>query len=102
MNIALLARQGWAVLSDEPSISVQLWKAKYLRHSNFWVSQQPRVAYWAWRGILKPIPHFQKGACKQMRINGATATMWKDPWVLGMPHFKPKPRSVILEEWQDR
>ena len=46
------------------------------------------------------IPHFSRGACWQVH-NGESTAVWQDPWVLGMPHFKLRPRLAILEEWRN-
>lgn len=107
MNVALLGRQGWKLVSGDSSLWVSLCKAKYLRRHSFWDSLTPRDASWAWRGILKLIPYFWVGACKQI-CNGETTHVWLDPWVThvwldpwvrGMPQFLPRPRTSIHPEW---
>lgn len=64
LNMALLARQGWNLLSSAQSLWVLLCKAKYLLHHSLWTAPTPRVATWAWRGILRLIPQLRVGACK--------------------------------------
>lgn len=99
MNVALLACQGWNLLTDSSSLWVSLCKAKYLCHTTYWESASPRVASWAWRGILQLRPFLCFHVCRQIR-DGESTVIWRHPWIIGMPNFKPSPRALILPEWE--
>lgn len=83
INLALLAKLGWQMLTDGHTPWIQ---AIFLGGSPYSSSS------WLWKGILHTQPLLKQRFCKLVR-NGATINIWHDPWIPTLPSSKPIPRS---------
>lgn len=50
-NLALLAKQGWQILSNPNSLVAQVYKAKYFPHDDVLNSKKGSNPSYAWRSI---------------------------------------------------
>ena len=60
-NLALLAKQGWRMLSCPNSLMARVFKAKHLANLSFWEVGTCSNASFVWRGILKARSILEKG-----------------------------------------
>ena len=51
-NRALIAKQGWRILSNPNSLLARVLKGKYYPHSSFLQATQGNKASWGWRSVL--------------------------------------------------
>lgn len=94
LNLALISKLGWMMLSPTPRPWVKYLSAKYLKHFQF-LHVEPRVSSsWAWKGILKSRPFIAQGRCFLVG-NGDTIRTWMDPWIPSLPSFVPKPKNGL-------
>lgn len=62
-NLALLAKQGWRLLSNPNSLLASILKAKYYHHSNFLSSVLKPNASYTWRRIWAAKKVLMDGLC---------------------------------------
>nr|ADK92871.1 retrotransposon protein [Hypericum perforatum] len=91
-NRAMLAKQGWRLLTLPNSLAATILRAKYYpRKSPLEISSSPYSSY-TWRSILKGSQLLQKGI--EWRIGqGNTVRTWSDPWIPGSDTGLPKYHS---------
>lgn len=98
-NLALLAKQGWRLLTLPESLVSRIFKALYFPNSNFMqVVAQPGMSF-TWRSILAGREVLSRGTRFQIGT-GFNVSLWNDPWI-PLPHnFKPfsHPRDGT-EDW---
>lgn len=86
-NIAMLAKQGWRIMTHPASLLASVLKVKYFPNSDFLsanLGNNPSYVWkslWATKGILK------QGVCWRVG-NGNSILVNKNSWVLGNPNFK--------------
>ncbi|CAN1178678.1 Uncharacterized mitochondrial protein AtMg00310 [Linum perenne] len=51
-NIALLARQGWKIISKTFSLLARVLKGKYFHNSSFMLADEGSHLSWGWKSIL--------------------------------------------------
>ena len=51
-NLALLAKQGWRLLTNSNTLFSQVYKAKYFPHCNFTKATLGRSPSYAWRSLM--------------------------------------------------
>lgn len=51
-NQAMLAKQGWNLLTDPDSLCARVLKGRYFPQGDFWNAAAPRSASYTWRSIL--------------------------------------------------
>ncbi|XP_031120358.1 uncharacterized protein LOC116023496 [Ipomoea triloba] len=79
-NVALLAKQGWRLLTNPMSLAAQLYKARYYSHGEFLdakISANPSLY---WRSILVGQDVLQQGCYKRIG-NGHSTKVWNQPWL---------------------
>lgn len=97
MNKAFLARLGWKLASDQPSLWVDVLQSKYFKHGvSFLNPGSNPSSSWLWKGLLYIREVVQQGACLVLS-NGINANIWNSPWIPTMPHFKPVPNQNLVE-----
>ena len=79
-NIAMLAKQGWRMLTNDKSLCVRVLKAKYFPNSSILQATACTGMSYTWRSILKGIELLKAGVIKRVG-NGQTIEVWKDPWI---------------------
>uniref|UniRef100_A0A2N9I0I1 Reverse transcriptase Ty1/copia-type domain-containing protein n=1 Tax=Fagus sylvatica TaxID=28930 RepID=A0A2N9I0I1_FAGSY len=93
-NVAMIAKLAWWVLSGRDSFCVKVLKAKYHVGSNWLDSPPPKSASFVWRGIEGAKSLLARGACKLVGF-GDSILVWNEPWILGLPDFKPVPKASL-------
>jgi hypothetical protein len=96
-NHSLLAKLGWKLTINAPSLWVEVLKGKYLENGISFLNVSPNPSSsWLWKGLLKNGMVINKGACISIS-NGANIDVWNSPWIPLMPDFKPIPNVNLLE-----
>jgi hypothetical protein len=93
-NQALLAKQGWRLLTDPESLCSRVLKGRYFPDTDFWHAQKPRSSSYTWRSIL----HGRDLLVQGLRWgigDGRTVKIQSDNWVPRYPPEILKPTSPI-------
>lgn len=99
-NQALLAKQGWRLLTNPSSVAARVLKARYFPHSSFMEAVcQPGMSF-SWRSILAGKTVLARGLRYQIG-NGCDVSIWDDPWLPLPYNFKPfSPPKANTEHWK--
>lgn len=92
-NLALLAKQGWRMLTNLDSLLAQVFKAKYLYNGEFLTANLGSRLSTVWRGIWIAREYLKKGLRYRVGTGNATA-IWADSWIPDDGNFKvitPRP-----------
>ncbi|XP_019182124.1 PREDICTED: uncharacterized protein LOC109177267 [Ipomoea nil] len=92
-NIALLAKQGWRLLTQPHSLAARLYKARYYPHSGFLEASIGANPSYCWRSILAGQQLLKQGSYKRIG-NGRDTNVWNQPWLPNQED--PFIRSPIL------
>ncbi|CAN1144857.1 hypothetical protein LINPERHAP2_LOCUS14344 [Linum perenne] len=52
INLFLLARQGWKIVTEPNSLLTRVLKGKYFHDSNFFSAEEGSCPSWGWSSIL--------------------------------------------------
>ncbi|GAA0158174.1 hypothetical protein LIER_15269 [Lithospermum erythrorhizon] len=86
MNLAMLAKQGWRVATQEASLLFKLLKGKYFRRSSFSHAKLGANPSYGWRSLLEGRKVLEKGA--RWRIgDGRSINFWTEPWIPRKTNF---------------
>jgi hypothetical protein len=85
-NQAMLAKQGWRLLTDPGSLCARVLKGRYFPNSDFWNSTKPRSSSYTWRSILYGRELLFQGIRWGIG-DGHSVKILKDNWI---PRFPPK------------
>jgi hypothetical protein len=102
-NEAMLAKQGWRILTEPTSLMARVLKAKYFPKNTFMQAKSgPRASY-SWQSILKARWILKKG-CFWWVGQGNNINIWNDRWI--NPHsnsttWTKKPNNTSLHNVQD-
>jgi hypothetical protein len=91
VNLALIAKLGWKILSDPESFCFQQLRAKYIQYGNFFTSPYPANASWLWKGILRTKSILQSGTCLKVSTS-SNFPIWTTSWIPTIHNFKPSPK----------
>ncbi|KAF5442809.1 hypothetical protein F2P56_035427 [Juglans regia] len=83
-NDALLAKQGWRIMSNTNSLLHSLFKAKYFSNNHFLNAGLGSNPSYVWRGVWGTISKLNDG-CRWRIGFGNIVKVWTDIWV---PEFK--------------
>lgn len=79
-NLAMLAKQGWWMLSNPSSLVDRVFKARYFPHDEILNSKKRSSPFYAWRSIHNSLDVLRKGTRwrvgKSRRIH-----IWEDKWL---------------------
>jgi hypothetical protein len=91
-KLALLAKQGWRLLTNHQSLFAKVFKARYFPRSQFWDAPIRSYDSFAWKSIAASRNLLKNGA--NWRVgNGSSIRIWGDRW---MPdQFSPKIISPV-------
>lgn len=96
-NMALLAKQGWRILTNPDSLMARIFEAKYFPHGDFLKAKSGYRPSATWSSILKARDLLVKGI--RIRIgNGYSTSIWDDPWLPDDRSFKvltPRPPGLF-------
>jgi ribonuclease HI len=79
-NEALLAKQGWRIITQPQSLVAQVLKAKYFPQNQFLEAQPKHNMSYSWKSILQASWILKKG-CYWSVGNGENINVWKDNWI---------------------
>lgn len=92
-NLALLAKQGWRLLTNPNSLLFQVYKARYFQDGSFLSAQLGSRPSATWRGIWMAKRYLNME--QRCRVgNGNGISIWADPWIPNYVNFKiitPRP-----------
>lgn len=86
-NLALLAKQGWRLITHQESLMARVFKARYYPHGTFLEAGRGSRPSATWSAILKARSLLAKGL--RIRIgNGYSTEIWDSPWIHDDGNFK--------------
>uniref|UniRef100_A0A803QS69 Reverse transcriptase domain-containing protein n=1 Tax=Cannabis sativa TaxID=3483 RepID=A0A803QS69_CANSA len=80
-NIALLAKQGWRLLTCDNSLVGKIFKARYFANGSFLTATLGNNPSYIWRSVLEAQGLVRDGV-RRLVGNGSTVSILKDPWLL--------------------
>ena len=92
-NLALLAKQGWRILTNQNSLVHRIFKAKYFAKNTFLEAELGRWPSYAWRSIMAAREIVERGS-RWAIGNKEKVSIWDDWWLPTLEAFKvvsPKP-----------
>jgi hypothetical protein len=79
-NLAMLARQGWRILTNPESLCARVLGAKYFPDDDLLkVQERPGISY-SWRSIVRGMQALKTGLIWRVG-DGSQINIWLDPWV---------------------
>ena len=91
VNLALISKLGWKLLSGSNSSWVLKLTGKYLQYESFLSpSSLSSSSSWLWKGILKTKPIISQGACHRIH-SASTLSVCNPSWIPTVPFFSPSP-----------
>jgi len=79
-NLAMLARQGWRLITAPESLCAQVLMAKYYSDGDPLAAQEkPGISY-SWRSILRGFRALKEGLVWRVG-DGTQINIWNDPWI---------------------
>jgi hypothetical protein len=79
-NQAILAKQGWRLMTKLDSLCAKVLKGKYYHNSEFLDARSKRGSSHVWRAILHGRDSLRKGLIKRVG-DGSTIKAFEDPWI---------------------
>lgn len=92
-NLALLARQGWRLLSECNSFWAKVAKSIYFPNSLFLYAKKGSRPSWMFSSLLEGRDLLLKGV-RWPVLSGLKIDIWSDRWIPSIPRFKivsPRP-----------
>lgn len=87
-NLALLAKQGWRILTQPSSLLARVLKAKYFPYSSFFDATLGQKPSWSWRSILDGREVLNLG-CRKFISSDTDTRIVTDRWL-------PRPSSFSV------
>ncbi|CAN1187253.1 Uncharacterized mitochondrial protein AtMg00310 [Linum perenne] len=91
-NLALLARQGWKIITDPSSLLARVLKGRYFHDSTFFQAVEGSRPSWGWSSILASRDLLLRGLRLQVG-SGVRIAAFRDNWI---PDIPPRPPNRIL------
>ncbi|XP_019175849.1 PREDICTED: uncharacterized protein LOC109171175 [Ipomoea nil] len=88
-NLALLAKQGWRLLTNQNSLMARVFKARYFPTTSFYEAVVGGNPSYVWRSIMAS-QNLLKSGCRRRIGNGRATRVWSVPWV-------PDPHNPFVE-----
>jgi hypothetical protein len=79
-NLAMLARQGWRMLTNPDSLCARVLKARYFPNCSILEANVSDGISYSWRSILKGVQLLKKGLIWRVG-DGARINIWNDMWL---------------------
>lgn len=95
VNLALIAKLAWSMYTQISSPWVQSLKAKYTGGKHLHYASARGSSSWVWQSLWHVRDLVAKGVCC-LPGGGESIRIWKDPWVLSLPNFRPSPAQSVL------
>jgi ribonuclease HI len=81
-NLALIAKQGWNIMTKPHTLVAKIYKSRYFPKSSFFNSKLGHNPSYAWRGIWKARQTLMHG-CRWSIGDGSNIRVMEDPWLRG-------------------
>jgi hypothetical protein len=78
-NLAMMAKQGWNIMTKPHTLVSRLYKARYFPNSSLFASKLGHNPSYAWRGIWKARQILMHG-CRWSIQNGSSINVIGEPW----------------------
>ncbi|CAN1223095.1 Uncharacterized mitochondrial protein AtMg00310 [Linum perenne] len=85
-NLAMLAKQGWRILTNPTTMWVKLLKSLYFPKTDFMSAKRGSRPSWIWSSLFKARDVVSLGAFKRV-VDGSTISINYDPWIPSLPKF---------------
>ncbi|GAA0183140.1 hypothetical protein LIER_30608 [Lithospermum erythrorhizon] len=80
MNLELLAKQGWRIMTQQAPLLFKVLKGRYFRRTSFLNAKLGTKTSFGWCSLLEGRKVLLKGT--RWRVgDGKSIDMWKEPWV---------------------
>lgn len=79
-NMAMLARQGWRLITQNNSLCARVLRAKYFPSSNVLEARAKKGISYTWRSVLKGLHLLKEGLIWRIG-DGNQVNIWVDPWI---------------------
>uniref|UniRef100_A0A803LJ42 Uncharacterized protein n=1 Tax=Chenopodium quinoa TaxID=63459 RepID=A0A803LJ42_CHEQI len=96
-NAALLAKQGWHILTYTDSLMTKVLKGKYFPNANFLDAKVSPAARYTWKSICSAREVLRKGVRRMIGVS-ESVDIYRGPWVPTLLEFRV--RSVNREDRQ--
>jgi ribonuclease HI len=97
-NQAMLAKQGWRLMTKPDSLCAKVLRGKYYHGSDFLSATKKKNSLHVWRAILHGREALKKGLIKRVG-DGSTIRIFDDPWIPtnsnGRPLCKPREAKAV-------
>jgi hypothetical protein len=92
-NLAMIAKQGWNIMTKPHTLVAKLYKARYFPNSSLFNSKLGHSPSYAWRGIWKARQILMHG-CRWSIGDGASIKVMGEPWLRGKDEtWVPSPQE---------
>jgi hypothetical protein len=88
VNLALISKLGWKLLTGSESPWVSQLSGKYLQTGSLISPSSLSSSSWLWKGILKSKPILPLCACHRIH-SFSTLSVWNSSWIPIVPFFSP-------------
>ena len=79
-NLAMLAKQGWRLISNPNSLVAKMYRARYYPHGDVFHSKLGSMPSFIWRSIYNGLEVVKRGS--RWRVgNGKRILIWEDKWL---------------------
>ena len=79
-NLAMLAKQGWRLISNPNSLVAQIYKARYYQRGDVFQAKLGFSPSYTWRSIFNGLEVVKRGT--RWRVgNGERILIWEDKWL---------------------
>jgi hypothetical protein len=102
-NEALLAKQGWRLITNPQSLVARMFKAKYYPQCDFLKAKRTQNWSFSWQSIQKSSWILKKGCVWQIG-DGKSINIWEDRWInpkAGSFMWSKKPDNSPLQRVSD-
>ncbi|XP_042954651.1 uncharacterized mitochondrial protein AtMg00310-like [Carya illinoinensis] len=87
-NCALLAKQGWRVITTPNSLGAKVLKEKYFKHSSFLFAKTGHNSSFLWQSITSARPLLKEGLIWRVG-DGESMEIWNDKWFPPKTSYQP-------------
>jgi hypothetical protein len=94
INISLITKLGWKILSNHDCLWVSLFKEKYVKYGSL-ISCPLGSGSYVWNGIKSIVPLLKLGSCYVPHVLSPLA-IWFSPWTPTVLNFTPTFRIPCL------
>ncbi|PNX89307.1 ribonuclease H, partial [Trifolium pratense] len=99
-NMAMIAKQGWNIMTRPHTLVAKLFKARYFPNSSLFESHIGHNPSYAWRGIWQARTILMNG-CRWSIGNGASIKIMSEPWLRGeVGAWLPSPQPQGLHNFK--